>query len=109
MVESEGIMSASRTLFLVLVVVSLGCQGPSEESEADLILVNGKIVTVDREFSIHSAMAVKGEHILAVGNEDSLEQFSGPNTQRLDVEGRTVLPGIIDSHMHQESIKLRFG
>jgi len=39
-------MSASRTLFLVLVVVSLGCQGPSEESEADLILVNGKIVNV---------------------------------------------------------------
>ena len=60
------------TLFLVLTLVSLGCQGSSDGSEADLILVNGKIVTVDREFSIHSAMAVKGEQILAVGTEDSL-------------------------------------
>lgn len=88
------------TLFLALTLVSLGCQVPSDGSEADLILVNGKIVTVDRDFSIHSAMAVKGERILAVGTEDSLAQFSGPDTQRLDVEGRTVLPGLIDSHTH---------
>jgi len=70
------------------------------ESEADLILTNGKLVTVDEVFSIHSAMAIQGDRILAVGREEDLEQYQGPNTRRVDLHGKTVMPGLIDSHTH---------
>ncbi len=70
------------------------------EESADLLFVNGKIVTVDETFSIHSAMAVKGDRILAVGNEEELKAYRGSNTEILDLEGKAVLPGLIDSHTH---------
>jgi predicted amidohydrolase YtcJ len=67
---------------------------------ADLLLTNGKIITVDAAFRIHSALAIQGERILAVGDDADLQSFCGPNTQVIDLQGKTVLPGLIDSHTH---------
>ena len=70
------------------------------EDFADLILANGKIVTVDEAFGIYSAMAVKGESILSVGSNVEIEALRSSRTKIVDLGGRTVMPGLIDSHCH---------
>jgi predicted amidohydrolase YtcJ len=71
--------------------------------EPDLILHHGKIVTVDKAFTLQQALAIRGSKVLRVGsNEDILKQ-QGPHTQLLDREDKTVLPGLIDAHVHPNS------
>ena len=65
---------------------------------ADLILHNGKIVTVDERFTIAQAVAVKKGKFLAVGKEKEILKFAGPETIKIDLKGKTVLPGLIDTH-----------
>jgi predicted amidohydrolase YtcJ len=69
-------------------------------ADADLILHNGKVVTVDPAFSIHRALAVQGGKILRVGSDEDVLKMRGPQTQVIDLGGKTVLPGLIDSHTH---------
>src|SRR4051812_47402551 len=68
--------------------------------EADLILHHGKIVTVDAAFSIGEAMAVKDGRVLAVGSEAAILPLKSEKTQVIDLGGRMVIPGLIDSHTH---------
>lgn len=67
---------------------------------ADLILHNGKIVTVDRRFTIAQAVAIRGDRILAVGTQQKMLALAGPRTRRIDLKGKTVIPGLIDTHNH---------
>jgi predicted amidohydrolase YtcJ len=67
---------------------------------ADTILSNGKIVTIDDRFSIVEALAIKGERILAVGTDAEIEKHKGPDTRVVDLNRRTVIPGLIDNHAH---------
>lgn len=67
---------------------------------ADTVLLNGKIFTVDDEFTIVSAIAIGGGNILAVGTDEDIEAYIGAQTQVVDLFGDTVLPGINDSHLH---------
>ena len=67
---------------------------------ADLVLVNGKIVTMDFGESIREAVAVKFGRILTVGSNEEVESLIGEETKVFDLEGRTVIPGLIDSHGH---------
>jgi predicted amidohydrolase YtcJ len=69
-------------------------------ADADLILHNGKIVTVDAKFSIAQALAVKGGRIVAVGSNQQVLRERGTSTEMVDLKGKTVLPGLIDSHVH---------
>jgi predicted amidohydrolase YtcJ len=70
-------------------------------ADADLILHNGKIVTVDSSFSIREAIAIQGDRIVDIGKSaDILKQDRGAHTRLIDLHGRTVLPGLIDSHLH---------
>lgn len=70
-------------------------------ADADLILHGGKILTVDRSFSIVEAVAVKDGRIVAVGpSAVVLDRERGPKTQVIDLKGRTVLPGLTDAHVH---------
>jgi predicted amidohydrolase YtcJ len=81
---------------LLLATVTLwGQPGPP-----DLILSNGKIVTVDDRFTIAQAVAVRGDRIVAVGSNQEVAQLAGPNSRRIDLRGRTMIPGLIDNHMH---------
>jgi predicted amidohydrolase YtcJ len=68
--------------------------------EADLILHHGKIITVDKQFSIQEAMALKGNHILRVGRNKDVFELRGNHTRLLNLSGKTVVPGLIDSHVH---------
>jgi len=85
-----------RCLFAVFLSAAL-----LPAADADLILYNGKIVTVDPNFSIRQAVAIKNGRIAAVGaNQPILKAERGPSTRVIDLGGRTVLPGLIDSHLH---------
>jgi hypothetical protein len=67
---------------------------------ADLALINGKVITVDRRFSIAQAIAIKGDRIAAVGQNSEVEPFIGEDTLVTDLQGKPVLPGINDAHTH---------
>jgi len=70
---------------------------------ADLILFNGKIVTVDHNFTIADALAISKDKIKAVGTNRKIRRFTGSKTRVIDLKGKTVIPGLIDSHLHPES------
>ncbi|MCX7046941.1 MAG: amidohydrolase [Candidatus Sumerlaeota bacterium] len=86
-------------LLLMIPVLALGALSAAAQPP-DLILHHGKIVTVDPQFRIAEAMAVKGDRILAVGPNDEILKLAGPKTEQTALEGRMVLPGLIDSHAH---------
>jgi predicted amidohydrolase YtcJ len=67
---------------------------------ADLVIRKAKVITVDRDFSISQAIAVKGDEIVAVGSNEAVEKCVGRQTRVLDLKGYPVLPGINDGHMH---------
>ena len=67
---------------------------------ADLILRSGKIVTVDRAFSIKEAVAVRAGRVITVGTDRDVRPLTGPATRVIDLGGRTVIPGLIDSQIH---------
>ena len=67
---------------------------------ADLILTGGNLITLDSSRPRATAMAVRGERILAVGDDALVQSLAGPETRRIDLAGKTVTPGFIDSHIH---------
>ena len=67
----------------------------------DQIFYNGKVITVDHVFQIAEAFAVKGEQFLAVGSNAAVRKLAGPKTRLTNLNGHTVIPGLIDSHNHQ--------
>lgn len=73
---------------------------PQAADQADLVLHNGKVVTVDRAFTVSEALAVGGGRILRVGSNAEVMRARGPFTRVVDLAGRTVIPGLIDSHVH---------
>ncbi len=95
------------TLFLILVLVpsQANAQGVSElleklEAYPDLIVLNGKIALMDDQVTLVEVMAVRDRRVLVLGTSEEIRALAGPQTQVIDVKGRTVLPGIIDSHTH---------
>ncbi|MFE7527306.1 amidohydrolase [Kitasatospora sp. NPDC057542] len=70
------------------------------DTHADLVFLNGQVVTVDADFSVASALAVTGGVISAVGRRDDVAPLIGPRTRVVDLQGATLLPGINDSHLH---------
>jgi predicted amidohydrolase YtcJ len=74
---------------------------------ADLVLKNGKIITVDAAFTIAQAVAIAGDRIVAVGPDTAMTSQIGPATQVIDLAGKTVIPGIIDGHAHMDREALR--
>ncbi len=89
-------------LWLLVMLVTLGISGPSSgyAQEADLVLHHGKVVTVDREFTVSQALAVKDGRLIRVGSDLDVLKTRGPATTVIDLAGKMVLPGLIDSHSH---------
>ena len=72
----------------------------AQQAAPDIILTNGKIVTVDDRFSIAQAIAIRGDRFVAVGTNQDITRLAGAGTRRIDLRGRSVLPGLIDNHAH---------
>jgi predicted amidohydrolase YtcJ len=94
--------TSARALVAITALIAGGAMGTllAQQPAADLILSNGKVVTVDDRFTIAQAIAVKGDRIVAVGTNQEMARLAGPATSRVDLRGRTVIPGLIDNHMH---------
>jgi hypothetical protein len=85
---------------MMLLLPLLAAAAFAQAEPPDLVLHHGRIATVDPQFRIAEAMAVKGDRILAVGTSDDIRRLAGPKTVQVDLGGRLVLPGLIDSHSH---------
>src|SRR5213592_4929592 len=75
---------------------------------ADTVLLNGKVLTVDPQFSIQEAIAIRDGRISAVGKTADVRKLAGPRTRVIDLQGRTVIPGLIVSHLHGIRAALSF-
>ena len=92
-------MRTLASLCLLIVVLMLSDSSALAQLP-DQIFHHGKIVTVDERFSIAEALAVRGDRIQAVGSNDDVLKLAGPQTKLIDLKGRTVIPGLMDSHVH---------
>ena len=72
----------------------------ADNEKADVVLRNGKIYTADPARSIRQAIAFTGNTIVAVGNDEDMVPLIGTKTQTVDLQGKLVLPGMIDTHIH---------
>ncbi len=111
----------TRALTACALLAAVGCAGPTPDSQqspaaqgaggtppesvsvtgpADVILSNGKVITVDDKFTIAQAVAIKGERVIAVGTTEEIARLAGPSTRTIDLNGRSVVPGLIDNHAH---------
>lgn len=94
-------------LVLVLVLVTLvGCKRSSETAPpaADLVLLGGRIRTLDPERPLADALAISKGRVVAVGTEIEIRRFIGPTTRQLHLDGATALPGLVDAHLHLEGL-----
>src|SRR6202163_875251 len=94
-----------RTLNVTIVGVLLVAGGAlsvlrAQQPAVDLVLSNGKFITVDERFTIAQAVAIRGDRIVAVGSNQDIARLAGPGTRRIDLRGKAVTPGLIDNHMH---------
>ena len=93
-------MKRSTLHFILVLTLASMKLTIAQENHADLIIFNGKIITVDTDDSIAEAVAVKDSLIMAVGTNAEIASFQGPNTEVRNLNGRTVTPGMIDAHLH---------
>jgi predicted amidohydrolase YtcJ len=77
-----------------------GCGGGSRPPAADLVILGGRVWTVDAARPEAQALAVRGDRIVAVGSAAEIEAFRGPATKVIDAKGRFVMPGFNDAHIH---------
>ena len=79
----------------------MGCESPqSSDDTPDTILYNGNVITVDPSFSTAQAIAISGDRVSAVGSNDMVRGLAGAATSQIDLAGRTVVPGLMDNHLH---------
>ncbi len=93
-------MRLVKLVFTVTIVNIFSLSSSAAQVAPERILLNGKIATVDDFFSIQEAVALQGERILAVGSNEDMESLAGPDTEIVDLGGKTVIPGLIDDHNH---------
>ena len=94
-------------LVMMLVIVStwfLGCATDEIQELADVVLTNGKVVTVDDALPEAQAIAIRGDRIIAVGTNEEIKALVGELTSTIDLAGRLVLPGFIEGHGHYTSL-----
>src|SRR5437868_3402081 len=90
-------MKSSYVLFITCCLLHAVC---TRAQVADLILTNGKIFTSDSSALFVSAIAIRGQRVLAVGTDAAVTRLAGPKTRRVDLGRRTVVPGFNDAHDH---------
>ena len=103
--KRRGLLVATSAVLVILLasLLYLSSQGfwnGTTDSSPDMIIHNGGILTMEQSPTQVEALAIQGEYIVAVGNENDILAMAGPHTQFIDLEGMTLLPGFIDAHSH---------
>src|SRR6201996_6460788 len=93
---------------LPAILFLLAASAASAET-ADTVLYNGKIVTVDKDFSVREAIALRAGRVLATGTTTEMRKLADRGAKQLDLGGRTVIPGLTDGHIHGIRAALTFG
>lgn len=96
--SSRGAAALAAMFIVGAVCADPGVASAAETKPADLILFDGQVLTIDRDFNIRSAIAVKDGVILAVGGDEIRRRYSAP--VEIDLHGRTLMPGFTDTHWH---------
>lgn len=91
-------------LLLCLLLTTIGCSKKPYDKSADLVLLHGKILTLDSENPEVEALAAKGETILAVGSDQDIQSYVRDDTAVIDMKGMLAVPGLIDGHGHYMSL-----
>ncbi len=81
----------TKQLYLTGIILMIALASCTDNTQADTILFNGKIVTVDESFTIAQAIAIKGDRIKKTSSDSEVIRLSGPNTQKIDLKGKTAL------------------
>src|ERR1041384_2506163 len=90
----------ARLFFFIRLAIPILLAARLHGAGAELILHHGKIVTVNKEFLIADAIALAGGRIVFVGSNDEALKLKQASTELVDLQGKMVLPGLIDSHTH---------
>ncbi len=100
----------TKTAAAITCILALAsCGASNEPASADLVLKGGQILTMTADDQRAESIAVRDGRILAVGSEADIAKMIGPNTRVIDLKGRAVLPGLIDTHIHSAEGSLEFG
>ncbi|NIN73047.1 MAG: amidohydrolase family protein [Gemmatimonadetes bacterium] len=97
---TEFPLAIGTSLAVPWMLILSACSGLDTGTEADLVLLNGTVITVDSQDNVAEAVAVQDGKIVAVGIDREVERWVGPGTTRIDLEGSTVTPGLLDAHAH---------
>jgi len=92
--------SGLSATFLLTLTTGLAACGGTESEPPDLLLHNGTVVTLDGDSLIAEAIAIRGNRVVAVGTNEDILSLAGTETQQIDLEGQTVVPGFADNHYH---------
>ena len=86
---------------MIALAIVAGMPAVSAHAQApDILLVNGQVITLDAHAATAQAIAIRGDRIVATGTSAAISALAGPQTRTVELSGRTVIPGLIDSHMH---------
>ena len=101
--------SARLACYFAAAFIATSTTGVASAQTADTILFNGKILTVDKDFSTQQAVAIGDGKILATGASAAMRKLAGKGAKLIDLGGRTVIPGLTDGHIHGIRAALTFG
>ena len=99
--SNESLFPGAIRVVVGVLILAFAAGTRVEAQPADLILRGGRIVTVDAQWRIVEAVAVREGRFIAAGDNATVGALEGPQTQIIELAGRTVVPGLIDSHLHQ--------
>jgi len=94
---------------LAALLLALPFATAASAETADTILFNGKVVTVDKDFSVREAIAISSGRVLATGSSSAMKKLAGDHARLIDLGGHTVIPGLTDGHIHGIRAALTFG
>jgi predicted amidohydrolase YtcJ len=100
--SNRNVVIVAALLLVIAGLVSLSARAPRRQavSPADLVLTNGRIVTVEDGTPEAQAIAIGGDRIVALGSSADIRRYVGPSTKVVDVQGQLVIPGFVESHGH---------
>ncbi len=100
-------MNSRKCLFSALLGLLIGACSFNDDNSAELVVLNGNILTVDDEYSKAEAVAIRDGVFIAIGGNDEIKEYAGEETIVIDAAGKTVVPGLIESHTHATSVVSR--